>query len=793
MMFSRISREFLIHAGLALGAFAVDWWAPKLLAGHSLIMGQVVYWLAVRRGGPRYGVTPLLCSTLTLWVKWGQPYSALTVALESVLVGLAWRRGRSPFASDVVYWVVIGLPATWMFYRHLLVLPEPILQQALAIQVVNGFIAIWTSVVVDSVLPHRTSPTGLENERYERFLWKRYMTIGIFPLLAASVVAVRVYENSAMPEAKDRLHTTAKSLADGIDKSLNATIRAISIVATHQKSHVGYGGYEDVRDMMSLIVAQNEMVVSARLVAPSGKDLIAINPQKATWSRDHFTVNTKIGGRSTHVTSKLGFSSSRGGVRLLSIAVPVDAEAAGEAGSVEAVLSVNLLEQRLASELKNLDWRAMIVDREMKVVASDRPSDAIMGDLSSTPIARLIRGDSDAAQRITDTQGDYPEIYYVCVEPISGVGWHLIAKRKWSSMLQPIKTFFLSTMAVAACLGVIVAAATAISAKGVLAANRALHKFAQEPVHYSEELEKIARATPDIPLETRDVMQKLVAMGKELKAEKERGDKLVSGLEDRVSERTKQLNEALLAARGADRAKTLFLATISHELRTPLTTIISGVTILRRSSDGATQARTLTAVEKSSRLLYKIISDVLIFSKIDAGAMVLMASPFSPATIIHDVVSIFEAEANEAGLHLRASVAFPLEMEWMGDADHVKQILVNLVGNAIKFTEHGWVEIAASVVPDSDLQTEALKLVVRDTGPGIPEAAAARIFQPFVQLETGINARRNGTGLGLSISIGLARAMGASLELAQKAECGAEFVLCIPKTPPIRASKEESS
>ena len=191
------------------------------------------------------------------------------------------------------------------------------------------------------------------------------------------------------------------------------------------------------------------------------------------------------------------------------------------------------------------------------------------------------------------------------------------------------------------------------------------------------------------------MIHNLGEMAGRLESEGRARAELLARLEVRVKERTAQLEDALRLARQADRTKGVFLATVTHELRTPLTAIITGVKLLRMSPEPRTEpeARTLATLDHASRALMNVISDVLDYSRLEAGAVRAEVVPFKPAAVVAEVVSILDPEVERARLELRTFAEHPAALEWRSDSQRVKQVLLNLAGNAVKFTSSGRVEI----------------------------------------------------------------------------------------------------
>jgi signal transduction histidine kinase/CheY-like chemotaxis protein/HPt (histidine-containing phosphotransfer) domain-containing protein len=243
-------------------------------------------------------------------------------------------------------------------------------------------------------------------------------------------------------------------------------------------------------------------------------------------------------------------------------------------------------------------------------------------------------------------------------------------------------------------------------------------------------------------------------------------------------QRARRLREAKAAADAASRAKSAFVATMSHELRTPMHGVMGFVELLQQTRLDPAQQRLADQAQSSSRSLLHIIDDVLDFSRIEAGGIVLTAEPFDPAELVAATADALRPLATAKQLALTIAVAPGLPPQIEGDPLRLRQILANLIGNAIKFTEAGSIEICVSaVVADA---TPMLSIAVADTGIGIAPAALARLFQPFTQAEAGTTRRFGGSGLGLSIAQRLAQAMGGGITAVSEEGRGSIFTLRLP-------------
>lgn len=255
-----------------------------------------------------------------------------------------------------------------------------------------------------------------------------------------------------------------------------------------------------------------------------------------------------------------------------------------------------------------------------------------------------------------------------------------------------------------------------------------------------------------------------------------------SELELAVVERTAELEIAKRAAESANAAKSDFLAAMSHEIRTPMHGMLATTELLQTTPLDARQKQFAEMITKSGRSLLAIVNDILDLSKIEAGRMELEAIPIAPATIANDVVQLFTDRAAAKGLTLQSHCE-PNVPHWiLGDPVRLQQIMANLIGNALKFTERGRVLISLGIAPRHADDAGCLRIAVSDTGIGIPPDSMERIFQAFAQASQDTSRHFGGTGIGLSISQRLTVAMGGSLRCESRVGEGSTFTCSIPVT-----------
>lgn len=352
---------------------------------------------------------------------------------------------------------------------------------------------------------------------------------------------------------------------------------------------------------------------------------------------------------------------------------------------------------------------------------------------------------------------------------IDGPDWIVLMRvSKWRIMADAAKAAAISVLiAIAAALGIIFVIRQIMNrmiASPLSVLTRAASILATEPGPAITQL----ASRPD----------EIGALARAYQDRDERFRHLVGTLESRVAARTAELETAMSAAEAANRAKSVFLATMSHEIRTPMNGVIGMATGLEQTALGDDQRQMLGTLRQSGEQLLAIINDILDLSKIESGKIDIDNEPTDIAALILDTLALFRPMAEQKNLRVGFSDSLEISGLHETDSTRLRQIIGNLIANAIKFTQSGSVDVALSQAPNGDMVIDVI-----DTGPGIPEHALGRIFEPFRQADSSTTRQHGGTGLGLPIARQLADLLGGSLTVDTAVGKGSTFSVRLPARP----------
>lgn len=764
----------IVWVGLTALAYLGNVANLPLFFNVDFLFGTVVVFVILHYFGWAPAVVSAIIASAHTAVLWQHPYAVVIMTLELVLVGVFYRRkSHNLMLLTTVYWVIVGMPLVVLFYGGVMGVAEQSTVLIVFKQAINGIVNALVASLVISLAQHFFPQLDRRANRapftFSQAIFLLMVALVLLPAMAILVVTARAEMGRVEEDVTSKLEITSFSARQAVNAWITENLQTLRSLATYAQMD-NPNRIQVLRTEMELLKMSDPDFIAMAVVNPLGQ-VVAGQPERIAHGR--------LGGAdlahwpyfSRMVTGMQGIASNvimRGDAPTVILGVPI-VERDIMTGAVLGIIDPDRLRGMLARVSGNWHVEATIVDADERVVAS-----------TADGVAPF---DHFGPRMPHDDEHDHANIYIRIPEVHRNVSimqrWqfsqYLTRDRigttsSWSIVLQaPIAPYqdALNARYQSMLLVMLLVIIGTIFLSSALS-RRMLSSLTQLTVVAENLSDKVTRQDElDWPESRINEIDRLINCFRVTSAHL--GESFT-----RIQETNIQLVAAKQEAEAASRAKSEFLANISHDLRTPLNGILGYAQILARDASLDTRTREAVAIiEKSGNHLLNLINDILDVSRIEANKLVLRPEAFRLAGFLDDIADIVTLQARQKGLRIVTEFGPALPVAVVGDEKRLRQVLLNLLNNAVKFTEAGVVTFRARP------EDERLRFEVEDTGQGIPADQLLEIFSPFKQLSKHIQSDE-GTGLGLAIVKRLVEMMGGTVGVESSPGEGSLFSFTVP-------------
>ncbi len=785
-----LKQRLLFCAAFALVAGAINLFPVSFVGGAELVFGHALATAANLILGIRAALFVSVFSSSFTFFTWQHLWIVAPFALEQLALHYGRKRNMNPVISGSVYWLLVGTPLIALQYFSF---SDYLFETKLAIilkYLVNAFINISLGYFISFAISR-----ALNLQVQYSLKLRQFTTTVIFFVVTVSVLGNAFYWLRSMQETKlnmlqKELVWYANLISNNVDDYLLDTLTDLQLLS--RLHHRGVPTSEV--DLRLNHVAELDNGILTMLVTDANGTITSTYPNNFIDELNANDETFSVADRSYFVQAKQSKQAyisdvfqgrGFGNDPIVALSSPIIHQ--GEfAGIYQASLDLGYF-RTYESEGVNPEQSFVVLDSDRRVIyASEGTGYAFLQDVGKAPISLFEFADS---YYFINQFGEYYLGKYQSLKNTPWIVVSLLPRRiyEWEVVRLMSVSVFILGLFIVICVGVtsrfanrIISPITDIHDK--LANSQSTGDFSDlglSPVSSSiEEIDSLYPALQKFSDELSSTMRDLREQTANAENAKSELQELNNNLHQLVDFQTAELTSALEEANNASKAKSEFLANMSHEIRTPMNGILGVLQLLQRDLKQDKNIKIVSKAIYSANSLLRIINDILDYSKIEAQQLSLEVVDFSFASVTEAVVSDMLPVAKEKDISLEVDYADGFPQMWLGDPVRIRQVLMNLVSNAVKFTEVGSVNIAVREAERAG--KTGVVIDVTDTGIGMSKKAVAELFERFTQADTSITRKFGGTGLGMSITQNLVLLMGGDIKVASSEGKGTKFVVFLP-------------